>query len=111
MSLVEAHDFEMVGKIERYTGEALRRRVIEGVEPKTKQPVFSGRVKGKKRKDAKEDERQKEKKQHRKELRKKKDKNIKDKGKPDFAAKAAARRAREKAAAAADGQQVPVPEE
>ena len=111
VSLVEAHDFEMVGKIERYTGEALRRRVIEGLEPKTKQPVFSGRVKGKKRKDAKEDERQKEKKQHRKELRKKKDKNIKDKGKPDFAAKAAARRAREKAAAAADGQQVPVPEE
>ena len=111
VSLVEAHDFEMVGKIERYTGETVRRRVIEGLEPKTRAPVFSGRVKGKKRKDAKEDERQKEKKQQLKAQKKKKDKNIKDKGKPDFAAKAAARRAKAARDARPDGKEAGAPAE
>ncbi|MBT1062634.1 ATP-dependent RNA helicase SrmB [Bowmanella sp. Y26] len=38
ISLVEAHDIAMVPKVERYTGEALKRRVIEELKPKHKAP-------------------------------------------------------------------------
>ncbi|WP_337879145.1 ATP-dependent RNA helicase SrmB [Rheinheimera sp.] len=37
ISLVEAHDIAAVGKIERYTEQALKRRVIEGLRPKHKE--------------------------------------------------------------------------
>lgn len=59
ISLVEAHDMAVLGKIQRYTGEALRARVIEGLKPqhkiasvpkKKKKPKNSGKKtkKGKK---------------------------------------------------------------
>ena len=37
ISLVEAHDMLVIGKIERYTNERLQRRVIEGLRPKNKE--------------------------------------------------------------------------
>lgn len=37
ISLVEAHDAEILGKVERYTEQKLKRRVIEGLEPKHKE--------------------------------------------------------------------------
>lgn len=38
ISLVEAHDYKLLGKIKRYTEEPLKPRVIEGLEPRTKAP-------------------------------------------------------------------------
>lgn len=38
VSLVEAHDYKLLGKIKRYTEEALKARTIEGLEPRTKAP-------------------------------------------------------------------------
>ncbi|OOS00275.1 ATP-dependent RNA helicase SrmB [Haemophilus paracuniculus] len=38
VSLVEAHDYKLLGKIKRYTDEALKARIIEGLEPRTKAP-------------------------------------------------------------------------
>lgn len=38
ISLVEAHDYKLLGKIQRYTGEILKARVVEGLEPRTKAP-------------------------------------------------------------------------
>jgi ATP-dependent RNA helicase SrmB len=37
ISLVEAHDMAVIGKIERYTQERLSRRVIEGLRAKNKE--------------------------------------------------------------------------
>lgn len=36
ISLVEAHDYKLLGKIKRYTEEVLKPRIIEGLEPRTK---------------------------------------------------------------------------
>ncbi|ANF61834.1 ATP-dependent RNA helicase SrmB [[Haemophilus] ducreyi] len=38
ISLVEAHDYKLLGKIKRYTQEALKPRIVEGLEPRTKAP-------------------------------------------------------------------------
>lgn len=38
ISLVEAHDYKLLGKIQRYTEEQLKARIIEGLEPRTKAP-------------------------------------------------------------------------
>lgn len=38
ISLVEAHDYKLLGKIKRYTEEVLKPRIIEGLEPRTKAP-------------------------------------------------------------------------
>ncbi|MGX2967625.1 ATP-dependent RNA helicase SrmB [Ursidibacter sp. B-7004-1] len=38
VSLVEAHDYKLLGKIQRYTEEVLKPRLIEGLEPRTKAP-------------------------------------------------------------------------
>ncbi|MER2490415.1 ATP-dependent RNA helicase SrmB [Catenovulum sediminis] len=43
ISFVEAHDMEVVGKIERYIQEKLPRRVIEGLEPKHKEAKIPGK--------------------------------------------------------------------
>ncbi|KZN61029.1 RNA helicase [Pseudoalteromonas luteoviolacea CPMOR-1] len=37
ISLIEAHDVEILGKVERYTDQKLKRRAIEGLEPKHKE--------------------------------------------------------------------------
>lgn len=38
ISLVEGHDYRLLGKIRRYSGEALKSRIVEGLEPRTKPP-------------------------------------------------------------------------
>lgn len=38
VSFVEAHDYKLLGKIKRYTDEALKSRIIEGLEPRTSPP-------------------------------------------------------------------------
>lgn len=45
ISLVEAHDIDMVGKVERYTETLLKRRVIEGLRPKHKEARPSTKAK------------------------------------------------------------------
>jgi ATP-dependent RNA helicase SrmB len=45
ISLVEAHDIDMVGKVERYTETALKRRVIDSLRPKHKEAKPSTKTK------------------------------------------------------------------
>ncbi|MBF7074835.1 ATP-dependent RNA helicase SrmB [Glaciecola sp. MH2013] len=45
ISIVEAHDFEMVGKVERYTKEVLKSRFIKDLRPKNKPPQVTKKKK------------------------------------------------------------------
>ncbi|MEG3766720.1 ATP-dependent RNA helicase SrmB [Alteromonas sp. 14N.309.X.WAT.G.H12] len=47
ISLIEAHDFEMVGKVSRYLGEPLKARYINGLRPKHKAPKVAAKKKSK----------------------------------------------------------------
>jgi ATP-dependent RNA helicase SrmB len=49
ISIVEAHDFEMVGKVERYTKEPCKSRFIENLRPKNKAPTIVKKKKAKKK--------------------------------------------------------------
>lgn len=40
ISLIEAHDYQWVGKVERYTKESFKPRVIDSLKPKNKPPVL-----------------------------------------------------------------------
>ena len=51
ISLIEAHDFEMVSKVSRYTGEPLKARVIADLRPKNKTPKVGPKKKKVKAKD------------------------------------------------------------
>jgi ATP-dependent RNA helicase SrmB len=51
ISLVEAHDFEMVAKVSRYMGEPLKARVIDELRPKNKTPKIGPKKKKVKAKD------------------------------------------------------------
>lgn len=51
ISLVEAHDFEMVTKVSRYMGEPLKARVIDELRPKNKTPKIGPKKKKVKAKD------------------------------------------------------------
>lgn len=53
VSLVEAHDAEMLGRIERYIGEKIERRVIKTLRPQYKFPEATRSKKKKKKKDSK----------------------------------------------------------
>lgn len=50
ISLVEAHDFEMLGKITRYIDSPIKPRVIEGLRPQHKAPKLVKKKKKKKNK-------------------------------------------------------------
>lgn len=93
ISLVEAHDMPMLGRIERYTEEELRRRVIDELRPQHK----TAKVTGKKKPDAKKEKRkelEKRKAAEAEEPRKKERlRDKKNKGKPDWAKKKAAKEA------------------
>jgi len=52
ISLIEAHDFEMVGKVERYTEEPLKARFVKDLRPKHKAPKNTAKKKAKKKKAA-----------------------------------------------------------
>lgn len=43
ISLVEAHDFDLLGKITRYINEELKYRVVDELRPQTKAPKHEGR--------------------------------------------------------------------
>lgn len=51
ISLVEAHDFEMIAKVTRYMGEPLKARVIDELRPKNKTPKIGPKKKKVKAKD------------------------------------------------------------
>ena len=51
ISLIEAHDFEMVAKAARYMGEPLKARVIDELRPKNKTPKIGPKKKKVKAKD------------------------------------------------------------
>lgn len=96
ISLIEAHDMAMLSRIERYTGEELRRRVIDELKPQHK----TAKVTGKKKPDAKKEKRkelEKRKAAEAEEPRKKERlRDKKNKGKPDWAKKKAVKEARAK---------------
>ena len=84
INLIEAHDMPMLERIERYTGEALRRRVVDSLRPQHKMASVGG---GKaKKKDSKEkDKKKKDLDEPRKKVRLR---DTKNKGKPAWARKA-----------------------
>ncbi|WP_094751451.1 ATP-dependent RNA helicase SrmB [Psychromonas sp. CD1] len=94
ISLVEAHDIDILAKIERYTDQVLKRRIIKALRPKHKEAKLSQR-KSKNPVNKKGKAREKELKEKKKEKRqKKKDdlgkqrlRNKRAKGKPDWAGK------------------------
>lgn len=49
ISLVEAHDIEMVSKVSRYVGEPLKARVVDALRPKHKAPSLPPKKKKKKK--------------------------------------------------------------
>ncbi len=80
INLVEAHDVPMLGKIERYTGEKITLRVIDGLKAKNKLADFSKKKrKLEDRKEVKKDEKTPHKKDR--------VRSQKNKGKPNFAEK------------------------
>merc|ERR1712169_141512 len=50
ISLIEAHDLEMVGKVSRYMDEPFKARFVEGLRPKHKAPENKTKKKKKKKK-------------------------------------------------------------
>lgn len=86
ISFVEAHDYKLLGKIKRYTGELLKPRIIEGLEPRTKAPkdgeVKTVSKKQKARIKQKRDEKKKSEQQKKIKLRHKETKNIGKRRKP-----------------------------
>ncbi|HEY5715062.1 MAG TPA: ATP-dependent RNA helicase SrmB [Psychromonas sp.] len=92
ISLVEAHDVDMLAKIERYTKQVLKRRVIKGLRPTHKEAQVSQRKPKKtinKKSKNREEELKKEQKAKRlkkkEEMGKQRHRNIKAKGKPSWA--------------------------
>ena len=92
LSLVEAHDIDMLAKVERYTDQILKRRVIPGLRPQYKEAKLSVRKTKKpltKKGKAREEEvkrLQKEKRQKKKQdMGKQRHRTIKAKGKPNWA--------------------------
>ena len=94
ISLVEAHDIDILSKIERYTEQKLKRRVIKSLRPEHKEAKISLRkTKKPVNKKGKEREAQLKQEQKAKRLKKKEDmgkqrhRNLKAKGKPSWAGK------------------------
>lgn len=94
VSIIEAHDIDMLAKVERYTEQVLKRRVIKGLRPQNKEAKASVRKTKKpmtKKGKAREEEvkrLQKEKRQKKKQdMGKQRHRTIKAKGKPSWAGK------------------------
>jgi len=94
ISLVEAHDVDMLAKVERYTDQVIKRRVIKTLRPAHKEAQLSQRkAKNKVNKKSKNREEELKKEQKAKRLKKKEDmgkqrhRNVKAKGKPSWAGK------------------------
>ncbi|WP_372881319.1 ATP-dependent RNA helicase SrmB [Psychromonas sp.] len=94
ISLVEAHDIDMLAKIERYTKQILKRRVIKSLRPSHKEAQISQRKpkkklnkKGKNREEDLKKEQKAKRLKKKEEMGKQRHRNIKAKGKPDWAGK------------------------
>ncbi|WP_298941409.1 ATP-dependent RNA helicase SrmB [uncultured Psychromonas sp.] len=94
VSIIEAHDIDILSKVERYTDQILKRRVIKDLRPQNKEAKVSLRKTKKpmtKKGKAREEEvkrLQKEKRQKKKlEMGKQRHRTIKAKGKPSWAGK------------------------
>ena len=94
ISIIEAHDIDILAKVERYTDQILKRRVIKDLRPQNKEAKVSLRKTKKpmtKKGKAREEEvkrLQKEKRQKKKlEMGKQRHRTIKAKGKPSWAGK------------------------
>ncbi|WP_025563450.1 ATP-dependent RNA helicase SrmB [Psychromonas sp. SP041] len=94
VSIIEAHDIDILAKVERYTDQILKRRVIKDLRPQNKEAKVSLRKTKKpmtKKGKAREEEvkrLQKEKRQKKKlEMGKQRHRTIKAKGKPSWAGK------------------------
>ncbi len=62
ISLVEAHDMEMMGKISRFTGDSIKPQKVKGLEPKHKVAKVAGKKPKKKKSAAKKNSKTKAKK-------------------------------------------------
>lgn len=94
LSIIEAHDVDILAKVERYTEQVLKRRVIKGLRPQNKEAKVSLRKPKKpltKKGKAREEEvkrLQKEKRQKKKQdMGKQRHRTLKAKGKPNWAGK------------------------
>ena len=101
ISLIEAHDIDILSKIERYTDQVLKRRVIKGLRPENKEAKVSLRKskkpvtkKGKAREMELKEQQKEKRKKKKEEMGKQRHRKLKSKGKPDFAAKAAKKAAK-----------------
>ncbi len=94
ISLVEAHDIDILAKIERYTDQKLKRRVIKGLRPKHKEAQVSQRKpkkavnkKGKARADELKKQQKAKRLKKKEEMGKQRHRAKKAKGKPSWAGK------------------------
>lgn len=96
ISLIEAHDMAMLSRIERYTGEELRRRVIEELKPQHKIAKIGGKKKPDPKKEKRKDKDKRQENLQEEPRKKERLRDKKNKGKPDWAKKKAAKEARNK---------------
>ncbi|WP_369433866.1 ATP-dependent RNA helicase SrmB [Psychromonas sp. MME1] len=94
ISLIEAHDIDILAKIERYTDQKLKRRVIKELRPTHKEAKVSQRKlkkpvnkKGKERAEELKKQQKAKRLQKKENMGKQRHRDIKAKGKPDWAAK------------------------
>ncbi len=94
ISLVEAHDIDILAKIERYTDQKLKRRVIKGLRPKHKEAQVSQRKpkkpvnkKGKARAEELKKQQKAKRLKKKEEIGKQRHRAKKAKGKPSWAGK------------------------
>lgn len=82
ISLVEAHDYPLLSKIERYVQEPIKMRVIDELRPTTKIPSATAANKPSKKAKEKAKEKKKEKKQEKVKVRHRDSKNVGKRRKP-----------------------------
>jgi ATP-dependent RNA helicase SrmB len=94
ISLVEAHDIDMLAKVERYTDQKLKRRVIKELRPTHKEAQLSQRKlkkpvnkKGKERADELKQQQKAKRLKKKEDMGKQRHRNKKAKGKPSWAGK------------------------
>lgn len=86
ISLVESHDYKLLGKIRRYTDELIKARILEGLEPRTSPPKDGDKKKVSKKQKARIQEKKKQKQEEKKKV-KVRHRDLKNKGKRRVKAK------------------------
>ncbi|WP_019616728.1 ATP-dependent RNA helicase SrmB [Psychromonas ossibalaenae] len=92
ISLIEAHDIDILAKVERYTDQTIKRRVIKGLRPKHKEAQLSQRKpkkpvnkKGKERAEELKKQQKARRQKKKEDMGKQRHRNVKAKGKPGWA--------------------------